>query len=352
MASRRHRFLIIASVLILTMLFLSISVTSAAGGSLRFKVDCAGFTSQGSRLDLTRDNTGQLAEAFVISAIDGGGNTIFEPVSDVFFVGSSVTWPLGDTYNWTQAPRWNPIRLQIVSVAGNDKPEQLVYELTGNCTGLPRFGAINVAESFLQEAIRRLTGEAFVLQPADGVTSAPIQLNETPPRPVNPEWLAEEQPGYAIVNTDNQFLRTGDNPDYTVIGIVDGGTRLAVLGRNEDRSWWYVQVGGLRGWMSAEFLILRGDLTGIREVPVQGSIIAPTLYVGFGGNPVYALPQLGTATLCTIPGGQEYAIIGRTRGSSWYQVEVICNGLGTSGWLPAEQGLVRNPAGVPIPITY
>jgi hypothetical protein len=197
-----------------------------------------------------------------------------------------------------------------------------------------------------------LTGEAFVLQPSDGKTSKPLPLNAIPPRPINPDGLAEEQPGYAVVNTDNLFLRSGDSSRYAVIGIVDGGTSLAVLGRNDDRTWWYVQVGGLRGWVNAEFLALRGDLTGIPEVPVLGELTQPSLYVGYSGNPVYTVPLAGSDWLCTIPGNQEYPLVGRTRGSSWYEIEVPCgDDFFIAAWIPAEMGIVRNPAGLVLPIT-
>jgi Bacterial SH3 domain len=345
---RRKRLWTALSVFLLVAVFLP--VAQAASGTLNFKVDCVGFVSQGSQLALNRDNTGALAEAFIISAIDGAGNTIFEPVSDVFFVGGAINWPAGDSYDWTTAPRYNPIRLQIVSVAGNGQAEQLVYENISNCPGLPNFILADIIGAFTKEALRRLTGEAFVLQPADGETSDPVELNAIPPRPINPPGLAESQPGYVVVNTDNLFLRSGDDPRYTVIGIVDGGTLLAVLGRNEDLTWWYIQVGGLRGWVSSEFLVLRGDLSGIPEIPVLGDLTPPSLYVGFSGNFVYADPLISSAPICTIPGNLEFPITGRTRSTTWYQIEVTCDGILTSAWIPAELGIVRNPAGLVIPI--
>src|SRR5690606_23689561 len=116
--------------------------------------------------------------------------------------------------------------------------------------------------------------------PADGETSEPVALNTAPPRPVNPPGLPQVLPGYAVVNTDNLSLRSGDSPRYEMLGVIDGGTELVVLGRNDDRSWWYVQVGGMRGWVSSEFLALRGDLTGLPEVPVTGNLTQPYIYIG------------------------------------------------------------------------
>lgn len=346
-------YLRLIGVLFTILLFAVVPFVGAAEGDVQFTLDCSGLESNGGRITLTRDNTGGLSEAFVTSAIDGSGNTILEPVSDVFFIGGTVSIEAGDRIAWDNAPRHNPLYLQIVSPAGNGLEEQVIYEVAGHCAGLPNFGAIDILESFRDEALRRLQGEAFVLQPADGVTSASVELNSVPPRPINPEGLATNQPGHAIVNTDNLFLRSGDNFRYSVIGILDGGTELAVLGRNENRSWWYVQAGGLRGWVNSEYLILRGDLTYVKEVPVYGEYTHPSLYVGFTGNRLYAQAGIGAPTLCTITGNQSFPVYGRTSASDWYLIEATCqDGTVTSGWLPAELGLLRNPSRLPINVSH
>ncbi|MBZ0297453.1 MAG: SH3 domain-containing protein [Anaerolineae bacterium] len=346
-----NRYQIRLTLLVVFLLALGVApLAQAAGGSLDFTVDCNGFTSNGSELMLTRDNTGQLQEAFTITAIDGAGNALLEPISDVFFVGGTVTWEDGEGYEWTRDPLYNPLHLQIVSPAGNGLDEQVVYDVSANCPGLAKFGAIDALTAFGRQALRLLTGEAFVLQPADGEVSDALEVNAIPPRPVNPQDVLEDQPGYAVVNTDNLYLRTGDSPSYAVIGIVDGGTELAVLGRNEDLTWWYVQVGGLRGWVSGQFLVLRGDLSGVPEVPILGELAVPTLYVGFPNNAVYAGPSMLEEVVCTIPGNREFKVLGRTAASDWYQIEVPCGADDSAeAWILADRGLLRNPAGVTIP---
>lgn len=341
--------------LALLMIFLltlgAASWVQAAGGALDFTVGCTGFVSSGSKLTLTRDNTGQLQEAFTITAIDGAGNAILEPISDVFFVGGTVIWEDGDGYEWDRTPLYNPLRLQIVSPAGNGLDEQLVYEAVADCPGLARFGAIDALTAFSRQALRLLTGEAFVLQPADGEVSESVEINTTPPRPINPADVIEGQPGYAVVNTDNLYFRSGDSPAYTVIGILDGGTELAVLGHNKDMTWWYVQVGGMRGWASGQFLVLRGDLSGVPEVPVLGELAVPTLYVGFPNNPVYAQPSIVSQVICAIPGNREFKVFGRAAASDWYLIEVPCEADDSAlAWILSDRGLLRNPAGAQIPV--
>jgi hypothetical protein len=131
---------------------------------------------------------------------------------------------------------------------------------------------------------------------------------------------------------------------------VDGGTVLIPLGRNDDFTWWYVQAGEIIGWARAEFLIARGDLTGVGVVPVSGEITPPTFFV-FSEQALLSAPRSNALPLCTLPGGLEYVIVGRDRPQDWYEVQVICDSTLVRGWLPATVGAVRNPAESFIPVT-
>lgn len=177
------------------------------------------------------------------------------------------------------------------------------------------------------------------------------------PRPTNPPGLAESQPGYAIVDVDNLFMRSGPGTQYTPVAILDGGTRLVVVGRNllgaDDAAglWWYVQVGALAGWVKGDedFLILRGDLSGVTVVPVPtGQVIQPTLVVGFSGNLIYPAPE-AVNPICPMPSG-EFRVIARNEDGSWFQIMTRCGNTDVIGWLQAERGLLRNPGDVVIPV--
>src|SRR5688572_8942901 len=93
--------------------------SAATGGEATFSLDCAGFTGNGGSMVLDRDNTGESREAFIVSATDGIGNIVYEPVVDRFFVGASISWTGGNKIAWTSAPKFNPITLRVVSRAGN-----------------------------------------------------------------------------------------------------------------------------------------------------------------------------------------------------------------------------------------
>jgi len=189
--------------------------------------------------------------------------------------------------------------------------------------------------------------------PADGRVSSPYDPNANPPRPVNAAGLAESLPGYAIVATDNLFLRNGAGPEFAPVGILDGGTRLVVLGQNGGSSeglWWYVQVGDLRGWVKSELLYLRGDLSDVPEVPNEGTLTQPTLYVG-AQNPIYESDAASSRWLCQIDGNRLYNVVARdAEAAGWYRIEATCDGQLVLGWIQAERGLLRNPGGVEIPI--
>lgn len=203
-------------------------------------------------------------------------------------------------------------------------------------------------------------GSVFAADPddPDGFTAPPVPLNTAPPRPVNDVEEVEALSGYAIVNTDNLFLRSGPGVDYAPIGIVDGGTRLIVLGRSDaglpdgsDQLWWYVEVGAMRGWVNSGFLYLRGDLSDIEVVDPHGIIRPATVYVGFTGTPLLSEPSTGSAYVCTLMGDLFYEVLSRdSETANFYYVEATCeDGTIAEGWLPLESVIfVEGGAAVPI----
>jgi hypothetical protein len=342
-----------ALILTIALLTLLAPVHAGDGRRVRFTVGCTGFTSQGGELLLNRDNTGAGREAFVVTAFDGAGNTILEPRLDSFFVGGTVAWQNGEFFAWTSRPRYNPVSLQITSAEGHGQGIQVIYTVTGICQGLPSY-----ASQLLDSGGRLITSFVSAILPATGETGPALPVNTVPPRPINPPGLAESQSGYLVVATDNLYLRTGPGIEYAPIGIVDGGTFLVALGFNDadlpannDAFWWYVQVGGTRGWVKGTLVIIRGNLSGLGEVPVIGVPYTPTVAIGFTGNPIFATPRLSTR-LCTLPGGLEHRIVGRNQAATLWQIETTCeNGQQVTGWIPAEYGLLRNLGGVDIPVT-
>ncbi|MBN8620022.1 MAG: hypothetical protein J0L63_14025 [Anaerolineae bacterium] len=326
----RQRSFLILMLVVLALMMVSVPVSAGTTGGVGFSIGCEGFSGNGS-ITLNRDNTGLVREAFVVLATDGVGNIIYEPVIDSFFVGGSVSWEEGDVIVWDEAPSFNPISLRVVSLAGNDLPEQTVVVATGSCVGLPTYGALPTA--------------------TDASVSPSVGTNEVPPRPNNADVDPQTVPGFLLVNTDNLSLRSGDGPQYTRVGIVDGGTILLPLGRNRAFTWWLVQAGDLVGWAKAEFLVARGDLTGVSVVDAEGEVTPPVFFV-FSNTQLLAAPAENALPVCGIAGNVEYLAVGRTQNTAWYEVQTTCDNAIVKGWLPASVGAYRGPSGTILPVTF
>lgn len=160
--------------------------------------------------------------------------------------------------------------------------------------------------------------------------------------------------GYLIVNTGALNVRSGPGAQYTVLATVAGGDELDVIGQNDGReNWWFVELAnGQRGWVNNIHVLIRGDLSDVPVVAHEGILIQPTLYIGWAGNPIFpSLPHQG-APVCYLPGNSEFPIIGRSARSTWYQIVATCNdGSPVTGWIEAQLGIVRNPAGTEFPVT-
>lgn len=316
------------------------------GSGVAITPSCTGMTTRAATVTANRDNTGRAREAFVLSARDGSGKIVFEEQT-VYPINQRLVFAEGEFFEWQYAPEYNPIVVTLSSPAGNGQPEQIIFTISANCGLLPVYGT---GAFFIGDDLSLIP----IFAPADGRVSVPYDPNAIPPRPVNPPALIRNLPGYLIVNTDNLFLRTGDGVEYAPVGIVDGGTFLAPLGSNgaedPDELWWYVEVGGLRGWVKNEFVIIRGDLSELPDVPVLGVINVPVLYVG-GLNPIYNTPNVGGRYLCQIEPNRLNTVIAQDADpAAWYQIEALCGDDLVIGWIQADRGLLRNPAGLTLPI--
>jgi hypothetical protein len=167
-------------VLIFTLSLTILPASAASGSNATFSLDCAGFIGSGGSVLLDRDNTGASRESFILSATDGIGNIIYEPVVDEFFVGTNISWASTQRIPWTSAPQYNPLTLRVVSRSGNGFSEQLVTLSTGSCEGLPSFGAVPAGVLRIEDGM--LIGSDGSVLPL-GSTSPSVPLNSTAPRP-------------------------------------------------------------------------------------------------------------------------------------------------------------------------
>ncbi len=148
-----------------------------------------------------------------------------------------------------------------------------------------------------------------------------------------------------IINTSYQNVRSGPGAIYSIIGTLPGGSELPVLGRNRDSSWWQAQTPFGIGWVSAEFVIPRGDFRVVPVVQVQGIVQRPVVAVVNSTVNVYVFPDASSSLLGLALVGSELPVAGQTADGTWWQVETNV-GL---GWTLQEDVALRgNAAGVPI----
>lgn len=66
-----------------------------------------------------------------------------------------------------------------------------------------------------------------------------------------------------IVNTPNLNLRSGAGAQFSVITVVTGGSQYTVTGQLSDGSWYRVSTPFGEGWLFADYVVFRGDSSGV-----------------------------------------------------------------------------------------
>lgn len=116
-------------------------------------------------------------------------------------------------------------------------------------------------------------------------------------------------PAFAIsgYSTSHLNLRTGPGTQYPIAGVMETNVRSEITGCLADYSWCAVNVAGLSGWASAEYLVVdeggsilqvdeQGAATGIPVVEAAGvtEVVAPAtvgVVVGPAGNVAAIVPE-------------------------------------------------------------
>ena len=96
------------------------------------------------------------------------------------------------------------------------------------------------------------------------------------------------------VNINALNVRAGPGVEYSIIGGLSNGECATIKGRNANSSWVWVESQDLKGWVSAGYLSVIGDLT---RVPVTNySIILPS-NANVTSNSYQATQTINTSTV-------------------------------------------------------
>jgi hypothetical protein len=324
-----HRLGLVLFVGLLVLVLQTSIVGAAVRESLHFTVTCNGFTTNNGGIIMDRDNTGTGMEMITMTATDGAGNVLWTSADMRVQVGGRMYFGDDTAYTWSTVSTFNPITVSVISPAGNGFEEQVVYQANGYCASLNTLledGTVIIAE-----------------------TNPSVPINAVPPMGLNPENIGPLYPGYLVVNTAWLNIRSGDGPQYTLVGRLAGGTELEVLGVNPARTWWYIEAGDIKGWVINDYVVNRGDLSDTPVVVAQGEL-RPVRFFLYLDAPMWALPGRGGGSLCWLEGEKEYLVVGRSFTGLSIKVEAECDGEVVTGWFPHDEGAIRNDGDLRIPV--
>jgi uncharacterized protein YraI len=139
----------------------------------------------------------------------------------------------------------------------------------------------------------------------------------------------------ATVNIASLNFRSAPSTTAQILSKLSKGQVYPATGRTADNAWVQLSVGGVSGWVSAQYVTLSGD---INTLPVVsggegGGAPPPPQPTGVRGRVmgnlrVRAAPTVHSARVALMPWGTEVDILGIDQGRTWYQV----NYNGMVGW--------------------
>lgn len=149
---------------------------------------------------------------------------------------------------------------------------------------------------------------------------------------------------YATV-TDSLNVREGASTQFDRVGLLAAGTTVQVIAVNEDKSWLRVAYAdNKRGWISAAFTTVTGDLDSVGVISTPGVTQRPepkppstpptataTDHLNVRKGPGTQHQRVGLVKL-----NQTAVITGRNAESSWLQIRFD----NTNGWISAQYATV------------
>ncbi|MCB9435665.1 MAG: SH3 domain-containing protein [Anaerolineales bacterium] len=139
---------------------------------------------------------------------------------------------------------------------------------------------------------------------------AALPITDDTPQPDN----------HIIANAYKLNVRSGPGPEYTILAVVDGGTKLTTTGVSADRVWWRVEGDFGVGWVRTRYILFRGDVSMIPVVSEPLGEIASAIAVSQYATKYYADPNAVTE-LGTLPSNGEYEITGVNSEWTMFQID-------------------------------
>jgi hypothetical protein len=132
---RKHGLLFASVIMLILVACLPVNYSNASVTCTNWTLTANGFLS-----NFEVDNTGSNAQSVFVQIKDGAGNVIYLAQRANGTVGTAVGTIIGAA-NYSTAPNFNPIILEVISFAGASlATDRVYYRFKGNCEGLPNAG--------------------------------------------------------------------------------------------------------------------------------------------------------------------------------------------------------------------
>jgi hypothetical protein len=133
-------------------------------------------------------------------------------------------------------------------------------------------------------------GEVEALRAEINALVGQVEFLQTNEKAISPPSVAPSRPKpFVIAYGGGIDLRSGPGDGYRIIGVLAPGSRLEIVGRNSDSSWWLISTPDGLAWVSAEVVAAYDVHDSIPVVTIPGLLVQP----GDNGLPPFLLPNTG-----------------------------------------------------------
>jgi uncharacterized protein YraI len=181
-----------------------------------------------------------------------------------------------------------------------------------------------------------------------GPTATPAPPTQTPLPPIPPGALRATVIRASVLNVRDAPSLGGNRIDR----ILRGQT-YQVVGRNENATWFLLQLAGKQGWAWGYYLFIDGNefnapvVSGLSVLGLPPGVTdTGVLAVTRAGLRLRAAPTVESAQIGRVDWGAFVPVVGRTPANDWYQIVWK----GTVGWVAAGFLQIRQGSLDAVPI--
>jgi uncharacterized protein YgiM (DUF1202 family) len=179
---------------------------------------------------------------------------------------------------------------------------------------------------FLQGSGGAPTG---VVQPTSGPSPTPGPTATPAPTslpPIPPGALTA-----TVIRAPILLVRNGPFLGAEVVGRIRRGETYAIVGRDPDARWYLLQLSGYQAWAFSYYLFVNGNEFSAPSVSPYPASATGVIVQSRAAMRLRSLPTTESDQIGRVPWGEIMPLLGRTRDSSWWQVDFR----GTTGWVYA-----------------